>query len=79
MKSKMNESKQSAMSSSTTRARKEEEKAAKVAAIAEKGRRPKQGGYNNVKNLIEQAYRDSDKFKPVYMMIDSSVNVADLV
>jgi hypothetical protein len=79
VKSKMSETKQSQNTNSTGRRNKKEEAAAEAAALAEKGRRPKQGGYNNVKNLIEQAWRDSDRFKPVYMMIDSSVNVEELI
>lgn len=76
---KMNESRQSGVTASTARRQRQEEEAAKHAARAEKGKRPKAGGYNNVKNLIDQAWRDSDRFKPILMMIDSSVNVAELV
>ena len=76
----MNETKQSGMmtgtqytnSSAKRVTNEEQEKQVREA-------RDRRGGLNNIKNLISEAYDDSDARSPVFFLITHSVNVLDIV
>jgi hypothetical protein len=78
----MNETKQSGMMTGTQYTNSSAKRVAageeqeKQARDARGGRR---GGLNNIKNLISEAYDDSDARSPVFFLITHSVNVLDIV
>jgi hypothetical protein len=41
--------------------------------------REKRGGLNNVKNLMREAYEDSNSRSPIFFLITHSVNILDIV
>ena len=45
----------------------------------DKEKREKRGGMNNVKNLIREAYEDSDARTPIFFLITHSINIQDLI
>lgn len=45
----------------------------------EKEKREKRGGMNNIRNLIREAYEDSDSKSPIFFLITHSVNIQDII
>jgi len=45
----------------------------------DKEQRERRGGLNNVKNLLREAYDDSNSRSPIFFLITHSVNILDIV
>lgn len=46
---------------------------------AEKEKRERRGGVTNIKNLVREAYQDSDCRSPIFFFVTHSVNIFSIV
>jgi hypothetical protein len=71
----LNETKQSGISGQAGNKKGAKEELDKL----EKEKREKRGGMNNIRNLIREAYEDSDSKSPIFFLITHSINIQDII